>query len=82
MSLPKAIFTIPLLICLPAVTVEAQSKPEDDPLEITPQMLQPLDLSHGERIARAFQYQLGLVEQSGPIPGATSGTSCSHQNTT
>jgi hypothetical protein len=76
MSLANVIFSVSLLVYLSAGGVEAQStKPEDKPfVEITPQELQPLELSPGGRIARAFQYQLGLVEQTGPIPGPTSGT--------
>ncbi len=90
MSLSKAIFTISLLICFPAVTVEAQLSPGDDPPKITrkerqlqscdkekvakgivaKECLQPLELSPGARVARAFQYQLSLAEQFGTISGA------------
>jgi hypothetical protein len=70
MSLPKVLFTIFLLIYFLAASVQAQSKPEDDSSEITPQNLQPLELSHGARIARAFQYQFSLAEQFGTISGA------------
>ena len=45
----------------------AQSTPKKP--EITRLDLQPLELSYGARVARAFQYQFGLVEQFGTVTG-------------